>query len=85
MTEKHAEFASMSAGQIAMQTLLSLLVNLYIGEREDHDLAQNEITNMAEEMVDKAFIPDLPGAYSRATRDQAKQLVRALIQGQHAN
>ena len=40
---------STEAGQIAMQTLMSLLVNLYIGEFEDHDLARNEITNMAEE------------------------------------
>ncbi|HEY0851246.1 MAG TPA: hypothetical protein VGD96_15105 [Bradyrhizobium sp.] len=53
-------FANYIAGQIAMQTLMSLLVNLYIGECEDHDLARNEITNMADEMVDKAFIPDLP-------------------------
>ncbi|MBR1124549.1 hypothetical protein JQ628_23700 [Bradyrhizobium lablabi] len=80
MTDVSAE-----AGQIAIQTLLSLIVNLYIGECEDRDMARNEISNMAEEMVDKAFIPDLPAADSRVTRDQAKLLVRRLIGGHQTN
>jgi hypothetical protein len=83
--EKASEFASVAGGQIAIQTLLSLLVNLYIGECEDHDLARNEITKMAEDMVEKAFVPDLPVADQKAARDQAKKLVRALIVGHQAN
>ena len=85
MTEKSSEFVSHAGGQIAIQTLLSLLVNLYIGECEDPDLARKEMTNIAEEMVDKAFVPDLPVADQRAARDQAKLLVRALIVGRQAN
>jgi hypothetical protein len=85
VTEKPSEFASMAGGQIAIQTLLSLLVNLYIGECEDHDVARKEITKMAEEIVDKAFVPDLPVADRKAARDQAKKLVRALIIGHRAN
>jgi hypothetical protein len=77
VTEKPSEIASLAAGQIAIQTLLSLLVNLYIGESEDPDLARREITNVAEEMVDKAFVPDLTAADQRAVRDQAKRLDRA--------
>lgn len=65
--------------------MLSLLVNLYIGEREDPDEARELVTGMAEEMVDRAFIPDLPAVESKATRDQAKQLVRRLIGGHQAN
>jgi hypothetical protein len=82
VTEKSA---SQAAGQIAVQTLLSLLINLYIGECEDPDQARTEITNMAEEMVDGAFVPHLPAADQRAARNQAKQLVRVLITGQRTN
>lgn len=85
MIEKSSEFASHAGGQIAIQTLLSLLVNLYIGECEDQDQARSEITGMAEEMVDSAFVPDLPATDQKAARDQAKRLVRALISGRHAN
>jgi hypothetical protein len=85
VAEKISQLASLAAGQIAIQTLLSLLVNLYIGEAEDRDEARNLITGMAEEMVDKAYIPDLPAADSLAARDQAKELVRALIGGQQSN
>jgi hypothetical protein len=85
VTKESSEFASLAGGQIAIQTLLSLLVNLYIGECDDHDLARKEITAMAEEMVDKAFVPNLPVADQKAARDQAKTLVRALIVGHQAN
>jgi hypothetical protein len=56
VTDEPAAFASAAAGQIAIQTLLSVLINLYIGECEDRDLAQREIMRMAEEMIDKAAI-----------------------------
>ena len=85
MTEKSSEFASVAGGQIAIQTLRSLLVNLYIGECDDHDLVRKEITKMAEEMVDKTFVPDLPVSDQKAARDEAKKLVRALIVGHQAN
>jgi hypothetical protein len=82
MTDEPAPFASGAAGQIAIQTLLSVLINLYIGECEDRDLARREITRAAEDMIDKASIPDLPTADQKPARDQAKTLVRALIGGQ---
>ena len=85
MTEQSGEFASHAGGQIAIQTLPSLLVNLYIGDCEDPDLARKDMAEIAEEMVDKAFVPDLPVADQRAARDQAKKLVRALIVGHQAN
>ena len=85
MTDRSSEFASHAGGQIAIQTLLSLLVNLYIGECEDPDLARKSMAEIAEEMVDKALAPDLPAADQRAARDQAKQLVRALILGHRAS
>jgi hypothetical protein len=82
VAEKSGEFASLAAGQIAIQTLLSLVVNLYIGDAEDPEQARDLITDMAEEMVDSAFIPDLPPAESKAAR--AKELVRQLIGGHQA-
>ena len=77
--------ASLAAGQIAIQTLLSLLINLYIGECEDHDTARSEIAGLAEDMIDEAAVPDLPAADQKAARNQAKSLVRALISGQRSN
>jgi len=81
VTDEPAPFASAAAGQIAIQTLLSVLINLYIGECEDRDLAQREITRMAEDLIDKAAIPGLPSAQQKPARDQAKSLVRTLIAG----
>jgi hypothetical protein len=85
VADEPAPFASAAAGQIAIQTLLSVLINLYIGECEDRDLAQREIMRMAEDMIDKAAIPGLPAAEQRPARDEAKTLVRALIGGQGAH
>jgi hypothetical protein len=79
VTDKPTPIASYAAGQIAIQTLLSVLINLYIGECEDHDLAKREITCAAEGMIDNASVPDLPAADQKEARDQAKFLVRALI------
>jgi hypothetical protein len=82
MTEQPAPFASQEAGQIAIQTMLSLLINLYIGECEDREQARAEIIKVAVEMVDAASVPGLPAAEQRDARHQAKALVRALISGQ---
>jgi hypothetical protein len=85
MADNPMPIASYAAGQIAIQTLLSVLINLYIGECEDHDLAKREITGAAEDMIDKASVPDLPAPDQKAARDQAKFLVRALISGGRVN
>ena len=81
MIDKPKPIASYAAGQIAIQTLLTVLINLHIGGYDDHDKARNEITNAAEDIITKAAIPDLPAADQKAARDQAKLLVRALISG----
>ncbi|SDT56639.1 hypothetical protein SAMN05444158_7093 [Bradyrhizobium canariense] len=75
----------MAAGQIATQTLLSLLINLYIGGCDDRDEAKRESTGAAENMLDTAAIPDVSAADQKAARDQAKVLVRALISGGRTN
>jgi hypothetical protein len=85
LTDKPTPLASMAAGQIAIQTLLSVLINLYIGECDDRDLAKKEITGAAEDMIDGASVPDLPAADQKAARDQAKALVRGLITGARPN
>jgi hypothetical protein len=71
MADNPTPIASYAAGQIAIQTLLSVLINLYIGECEDRDLAKREITGAAEDMIDKASVPDLPAADQKEARDQA--------------
>jgi hypothetical protein len=85
VADEPAPFASAAAGQIAIQTLLSVLINLYIGECEDRDLAQREIMRMAEDMIDKAAIPGLAATEQKPARNQAKSLVRALILGQSSH
>ena len=85
MTDKPPPIASYAAGQIAIQTLLSVLINLYIGECDDRDLAKREIIGAAEGMIDSASVPDLPAADQKVARDQAKFLVRALISGGRVN
>jgi hypothetical protein len=82
MTEDPASLATVAGGQIAIQTMLSVLVNLYIGECPDIDLARREITKLAEEMVDKASVPDLPATSQTPARDRAKRMVRDWIAGQ---
>jgi hypothetical protein len=69
----------MAAGQIAIQTLLSVLVNLYIGGAEDRDEARREITDAAEDHITRSAIPDLPASEQEVARKQAKTLVRGLI------
>ena len=69
----------MAAGQIAIQTMLSLVINLYIAGCEDREGTRREITKTAEDMIDGAAIPDLPAADQKSARDQAKVVVRALI------
>lgn len=76
---------SVAGGQIAMQTMLSVLVNLYIGGCEDVDMARREILKLAEEMVDKASVPDLPAENQQPARDRAILIVRDLITGQKKN
>jgi hypothetical protein len=85
VTEKPSPLASLAAGQIAIQTLLSVLINLYIGGCEDRDEAQQEIIGAAEDLITKAAIPDLPAADQKAAREQAKALVRGLIVGSRTN
>jgi hypothetical protein len=69
----------MAAGQIAIQTLLSVVVNLFIGGAEDPDEARREITEAAEDLITRSAIPDLPASEQEAARKQAKTLVRGLI------
>jgi hypothetical protein len=79
LTDKPPPIASMAAGQIAIQTMLSLLINLYIAGCEDREGARGEIIKTAEGMIDDAAIPDLPAADQKTAREQAKVVVRALI------
>jgi hypothetical protein len=81
VTDKPSPIASYAAGQIAIQTLLSVLINLHIAGYDDHDKARAEITSAAEDIIAKAAVPDLPAADQKEARDQAKLLVRALISG----
>jgi hypothetical protein len=81
VTEKPSPLASMAAGQIAIQTMLSMLINLYIVGCEDREGARGEIIGTAEDMIDCAAIPDLPTSDQKSARDQAKFVVRALISG----
>jgi hypothetical protein len=85
MANRPAPIASYAAGQIAIQTLLSVLINLYIGQFDDRDKARSEITGEAEGLIDRAAVPDLPAPDQMAVRDQAKFLVRALISGTRNN
>jgi hypothetical protein len=85
MNDKPAPLASMAAGQIAIQTLLSVLINLYIGGCDDREEAKVEITKAAVDLITNAAIPDLPAADQKAARDQAKFLIRALISGGRVN
>jgi hypothetical protein len=79
VTEKPSPIASMAGGQIAIQTMLSLLINLYIAGCEDREGARGEIIKTAEDMIDAATIPDLPAGDQKTAREQAKFVVRALI------
>jgi hypothetical protein len=81
VTEKLSPLASMAAGQIAIQTMLSMLINLYIAGCEDREGARGEIIGTAEDMIDGAAIPDLPAGDQKSARDQARFVVRALISG----
>jgi len=85
VTEKPSPLASLAAGQIAIQTLLSVLVNLYIGGAEDRDEARREITDAAEDIITRSEIADLPAADQEAARKQAKALVRGLIGSTRTN
>jgi hypothetical protein len=85
MNDKPTPLASMAAGQIAIQTLLSVLINPYIGGCDNHEEARAEITKAAEDLITSAAIPDLPAADQKAARDQAKFLARALISGGTVN
>jgi hypothetical protein len=62
-----------------VQTLLSVLINLHIAGYDDRDKAREEIISAAEEIVDKAAIPDLPVAEQKQARDQAKFVLGVLI------
>jgi hypothetical protein len=79
VTEKPSPLASMAAGQIAIQTMLSMLINLYIAGCDDREGARGEIIKTAEDLIDGASIPDLPAADQTSAREQAKFVVRALI------
>jgi hypothetical protein len=81
MADDHTPVASYAAGQIAIQTLLTVLINLYIAECDDREQARAEIIGVAEEIITGASVPDLPAAEQKATREQAKSLVRDLISG----
>jgi hypothetical protein len=85
VNEKPSPIASYAAGQMAIQTLLGVLINLHIGGYPDHDKARREITDAAEGIIDEAQVPDLPAADQKAAREQAKFLVRTLISGVHKN
>jgi hypothetical protein len=85
MADKPSPIASYAAGQIAIQTLLSVLINLYIGQYDDHDKARSEVTSAALGLIDRAAVPDLPAPDQKAVRDQAKFLVQALISGSRVN
>jgi hypothetical protein len=79
VTEKPSPIASIAAGQIAIQTMLSLLINVYIAGCDDRDGARSEIIKTAQDMIDAASIPDLPAGDQTSAREQAKFVVRALI------
>ncbi len=68
MTEKPSPLASMAAGQIAIQTMLSLLVNLHTAGCDDREGARDEIVKIAEDIIDGAAIPDLPAADQKTAR-----------------
>jgi hypothetical protein len=85
VTEKPSPIASMAAGQIAIQTMLSMLINLYIAGCEDREGARGEITKTAEDIIDGAAIPDLPAADQKSAREQTTFLVRALISSTTVN
>jgi len=82
MADNPSPIASYAAGQIAIQTLLSVLINLHIAGYDDRDKARDEITSAADDIITKAAVPDLPAADQKVARDQAKFVVRALISGQ---
>jgi hypothetical protein len=81
VTDKPGPIASYAAGQIAIQTLLSVIINLHIARYEDPDKAREEIISTAEEIIDKAAIPDLPAGEQKQARDQAKFVLGVLING----
>jgi hypothetical protein len=85
VTEKPSPLASMAAGQIAIQTLLSVLVNLFIGGAEDRDETRREIIDAAEDIIARSAIPDLPAGEQAEAREQAKTLVRGLIGSTRTN
>jgi hypothetical protein len=85
VTDDPTPLASYAAGQIAIQTLLSVLINLHIAGYDDPEKAREEIASAAEDVITTASVPDLPAPEQKVARDQAKLLVRALISGSRVN
>ena len=79
--------ATKAAGDIATQTLLSLLINLFVGQYEESagPVIRKRLIGAAEEMIDGSTIPDLPVEEHHAAREQAKVMTRALLSGVPVN
>jgi hypothetical protein len=58
---------------------VSASIKSYIEDREDHDKVRSEITRLADDVIDQVAEGD------KAVQDEAKSLVRALINGKSVN
>ncbi|MFZ2155663.1 MAG: hypothetical protein WAV72_06025 [Bradyrhizobium sp.] len=64
---------------------LFVLVNSYVGSREDYDKARVAIMGVVEEMLEGDAAPDLSPTDKKWVKDQIRALMRTLLDGKSAN
>jgi hypothetical protein len=73
--------ANHAAGQIAVQVLLSTLMQMFLRSADDPDELRQEVLDAMNKMIDSSAIPNLPAAEQKDARAEAKTIVRHLVVG----
>jgi hypothetical protein len=73
--------ANHAAGQIAVQVLLSTLMQMFLRSADDPKELREELLAAMNKMIDNSAIPALPTSEQKDARAEAKTIVRNLVVG----
>lgn len=76
--------ASRAAGDIALQALIFVLIEMVANSYEDSGEIREKMRTMAENLADQSTVPDMPPemkAQDRLVREKAKTLIGILTSG----
>jgi hypothetical protein len=76
--------ASRAAGDIALQALVFMLIEMVANSYEDPGEIRGKMRAMAEDLADRSTVPDMPQerkAQDRLVREKAKVLIGLLTSG----